>query len=451
LDLGTSVGAAESATSAQVRVTHASGSIALDTVVVMVNGSVTIGPLEIPLESPDEMLTAKVDLLAGSNLIFTGTSTIQAVAGQVLSTTVELDPVVAEVVVEGPLPVFTAIGDDASLVGYALFSNGDTVPGSPLEWTSDDPGVVVVQGNAVLVATGEGSTTVRGGVGDRFGTLQAVVEAVVVTVVIDPQELILPRGNDVQITGRAEDANGNALTRQIDWTSMDPLVAAVDATGVVTGVNPGGTTLVAEVGDVMGSATIEVTPAPPGISAPQVATPGTRTVGLSADINPNGAATIALVQWSTTAGFEAPLSAPETSVGDGLDGVAIEETLTRLTPSTTYFVRIAATNAYGETVTEAVEITTMDPSGGFVDGMLSAEGEPVEGAMVQLDDGPTTLSDAAGFYSFDDVEVGQHQIKLVELPLGVVFQTPQAAAEITQIGDSAVLHVANAGEELSSG
>jgi hypothetical protein len=434
-DLGSASAATSKIESAEIRVTHASGAIALETTVAVASGSVSSGALEIPLEVADETLTAEVALLGGGLILFQGSETLQATPGSMLSFSVPVEPVVSRVAVEGPLPVFEAIGDELPLVGYAIWSDGDTIPGAQLEWSSENPTVAEIVGSDRLVSRGEGETTVRGELGGRFETQQARVEAVVVTVVIEPEDLTLPRGSEFQLTGIARDANGNDLVRDVDWASMDPAIAAVDATGVLLAVNPGITAVIADVSEVLGTTDVEVTPAPPTLSPLEASEAGSRSIDLTANVNPNGAPTTAYLEWSLTEDFEAPNPTPSESLGGGLDDVRLETRLARLDPSTDHFVRLIASNSFGQTIGEAVAFRTADPTGGFIEGFLMAEGEPIADAVVRLDSEQTTTTDAEGAYAFDDVSLGAHTVTVVDLPVGVTVSEPTASGEIQTIGE----------------
>ena len=75
-------------------------------------------------------------------------------------------------------------------------------------------------------------------------------------------------GDAVRLTATPSD-DGTLTTRApaITWTSSDTSVAAVDGTGLVTGVAPGSATITATAADQSGSAEIIVAPGPPGTVA----------------------------------------------------------------------------------------------------------------------------------------------------------------------------------------
>jgi hypothetical protein len=82
----------------------------------------------------------------------------------------------------------------------------------------------------------------------------------VASVVVTPGTATLPApGATVQLSAQVTDVGGAVVTgRPVVWSSADAGVAAVDASGLVTGVTVGSTVITAAVSGVAGSATIDV-------------------------------------------------------------------------------------------------------------------------------------------------------------------------------------------------
>jgi len=86
------------------------------------------------------------------------------------------------------------------------------------------------------------------------------------SVEVVPAAATVAVGETVQLTATILDANGNPFAGEANWASLQPVVATVDATGLVTAVSEGTAQVVAVFGLVGGSAEITVTeplPAPP--------------------------------------------------------------------------------------------------------------------------------------------------------------------------------------------
>ncbi len=85
----------------------------------------------------------------------------------------------------------------------------------------------------------------------------------VASVSVTPDLASIEVGGQVTYSATARDAAGNTLTgRVIAWSTADTDVATVSASGVVTGVGVGTTTVSATVEGVTGSGTVEVQPVP---------------------------------------------------------------------------------------------------------------------------------------------------------------------------------------------
>jgi len=70
----------------------------------------------------------------------------------------------------------------------------------------------------------------------------------------------LAQGGTVQLAASITDWNGNPATGTIAWATLDPSIATVDATGLVTGVGLGSTKIAATFHGATGTATVGVTP-----------------------------------------------------------------------------------------------------------------------------------------------------------------------------------------------
>src|SRR5918995_1072676 len=85
----------------------------------------------------------------------------------------------------------------------------------------------------------------------------------VASVTVTPGELTLLVGESQQLTATARDQAGNPLDgRSITWTTTEPTVATVSATGIVTGVGTGSATVTATSEGKSASATVSVASAP---------------------------------------------------------------------------------------------------------------------------------------------------------------------------------------------
>ncbi len=122
---------------------------------------------------------------------------------------------------------------------------------------------VTIWDDGAQLYSGQRDVQVRDGViGDAAADLPVayVGPAIVATVTVSPQTVMLEAlGATSTLAAEARDRHGVVVTTPFAWSSGDNAVAAVDpATGVVTAVRNGTTTVVAAVGAKQGSATIIV-------------------------------------------------------------------------------------------------------------------------------------------------------------------------------------------------
>jgi len=98
----------------------------------------------------------------------------------------------------------------------------------------------------------------------------------------------------------------------------------------------------------------------PAISFPGVSEIGQSTATVSAQVNPEGAPTTCRFEYGTTTvfGSQVPCAADP---GSGASKVQVTAVLTHLSPSTTYFFRVVATNVAGTTQGEGQIFTTTSP------------------------------------------------------------------------------------------
>lgn len=90
-------------------------------------------------------------------------------------------------------------------------------------------------------------------------TIADSAPAAVASVSVAPATANVGVGLTVPLTATPQDAGGNPLAgRVVTWSSSDPLIATVDATGVVTGVAAGVVTITATSEGQSGTAAVTV-------------------------------------------------------------------------------------------------------------------------------------------------------------------------------------------------
>ena len=201
-----------------------------------------------------------------------GTSTVTATAGDKSASCVVT-------VTKGVIPVTSVALDKASMTLekgesatlVATVSPSDATD-KTVTWSSSDASIVSVDQNGTILALKGGSAAVMAKAGEKSATCHVTVFSPVTGVTLDRYSVALEVGQKTTLlaTVNPEDATDKTLT----WTSSDPSVASVDATGEVIAVKKGSATITAAAGGKSASCTVQVSNVPFTISPSSVTLPG---------------------------------------------------------------------------------------------------------------------------------------------------------------------------------
>lgn len=154
-------------------------------------------------------------------------------------------------VVRGQTIQYTATTRDAS---------NNVLTGRAVTWSSDNTAIATVSSTGVVTGVAVGSTTIRATSEGIQGTRAITVTTDVNSVVVTPSTFTLnAAGATQQLTADPRNAANVSLTgRTVTWSSLNTAVATVSASGLVTAVANGSTTIRATVEGVIGQATATV-------------------------------------------------------------------------------------------------------------------------------------------------------------------------------------------------
>jgi len=202
--------------------------------------------------------TGLVTAIAQGSAKITATSEGKTGTADVTVTTVP----VASVTV-APAQATLAIGQTIALTATARDASGNVLPGRPVSWTSGAPSVATVSPTGTVTAVGAGTgVLIFATVDGRTGTATINVRQVS-SVAVTPSPTSVFVLWTRQLTATPRDATGNAITGLTPtWSANAPTVASVNQQGLVTGVAPGGTSIIAAYGSVTGNANVTVQLAP---------------------------------------------------------------------------------------------------------------------------------------------------------------------------------------------
>jgi uncharacterized protein YjdB len=251
-------------------------------------GSPTLDPNQIVWTSSNSAVATVTPLMNG-----TGRATVTPVAeGTVTITAAYRTPYrtipgsmtvpvtqapVASVGIE-PASVSVVAGQSAQLAATVRDATGAVVSGAAVTWTSGTPAVAEVTVNGRVIALTPGSTTVTATTAGVSGTAAVAVTPVPVsTVTVTPSSVTVSVDQTTTLTAALRDAAGNELTgRSVVWTTSEPAIADVTASGLVVGVYGGIATITATSEGKSGTAQVSV----PAKSSPDPA-PTTTTLSFN--------------------------------------------------------------------------------------------------------------------------------------------------------------------------
>ena len=188
-----------------------------------------------------------------------GTATITASAGSASGSAVVTVTQSVESVVVSPSEETIALGNTLQLTAEAFDESGHAVAEVEFSWESSDAAVATVDASGLVTGVAVGVATITASAGEVAGSAVVTVMQPVASVEVSPSAETIGLGSTLQLIAEAFDENGNAVAgAEFSWASSDAAVATVDASGLVTGVAVGVTTITARAGSTQGTAEITV-------------------------------------------------------------------------------------------------------------------------------------------------------------------------------------------------
>ena len=152
-------------------------------------------------------------------------------------------------------------------------ASGNALTGRPVSWTSLNTAIATVSTNGLVTGVAAGTANVYAASEGKSDTASITVvappppppPAPVASVTVTPSSASIESTKTVQLSAVLRDASGAVLSgRSISWTSLNPNVATVSSTGLVTGVTAGSANVFAlSEGKSDTSAITVVAPPPP--------------------------------------------------------------------------------------------------------------------------------------------------------------------------------------------
>lgn len=198
-------------------------------------------------------------------------------------------------------------GSKLSLTANALDSQGNSLSGRAVSWTTSNSNIATISTTGVVTAAKIGYTTITAtSEGVTAASRVHVTTGGVALVTITPGSIGLVTGATQPLAVTLSDAAGNALpSATMKWSSSNNNIAGVSTSGVVTAKRTGGATIYASVNGVSGQAAVAVSAA--GIKSIAVSpssftlvTSGTRQLSASLTDASGNAVTGQTIAWSSS-------------------------------------------------------------------------------------------------------------------------------------------------------
>ena len=152
------------------------------------------------------------------------------------------------------------VGAEGRLGATLRDSIGSILRGSDVFWSSADTIVARIDQDGLVHGVRVGAARISANVAGRSDVADVLVRSAgAASVTVDPPTASVLVGGTTQLAATVRDADGAVLSdRAPVWSSGNSAVATVTQQGVVTGVNPGTTSIVATREGKTGSSTVTV-------------------------------------------------------------------------------------------------------------------------------------------------------------------------------------------------
>ncbi len=190
-----------------------------------------------------------------------GTATVTAtVEGRMATAAITVNPPPVATVAVAPSSANLVVNAVQQFTASTFGTDGSVLTGRPVTWSSTNTAVATVSAAGLVTGVAQGSATIVATVEGKTGTAAVLVTAPpVATVSVSPAAATVTTGSVQSLTATLRDAAGVVLPgREVTWSSSDPALATVSASGLVTGVGVGAVVITATAEGKSGSAAVRV-------------------------------------------------------------------------------------------------------------------------------------------------------------------------------------------------
>lgn len=238
------------------------------------NGAVQFGPETVSKATTVEFIVPvtvtrlQIEYLAGSQVVGIGSSTVAVVASQVTELAnfdfQDVNVALNQLSLNPPAPSL-ASGTSLQLTALGTFGdNSQRDLSSSVSWTSSDTAVATVSSTGLVTSLTPGTSSISVQLGTVSNQVNLTVTSATVTSInVSPNPQTLAVGTSGQLTATATFSDGSQqdVTSTANWNSSAPANATVNASGTVSSIGVGQTTITASFGGQSGEALVVTTAA----------------------------------------------------------------------------------------------------------------------------------------------------------------------------------------------
>ena len=157
-------------------------------------------------------------------------------------------------------PSMDALGATAQLTATVKDQFGATMGSATVTWGSSAAAVATVSATGLVTAVSNGTATVTATSGSASTSATVTVQQTAATIVLEPTSIALESvGETTSVTALVKDRLSNVIEgASVTWTSSDPAIVTVDASGLLTAVTNGAATITASSGSTSTTASVLV-------------------------------------------------------------------------------------------------------------------------------------------------------------------------------------------------
>ncbi len=192
------------------------------------------------------------------------TATLSAVSGSTMLTVSKSAPTLTSIAVTPSAPSIIA-GATQQFTATGTYSDGSTQNiTSSVTWTSSATTVATINSAGLATGVNAGTSTIKATLNGISGSAILTVASTgptLASIAVTPSAPSIIAGATQQFTatGTYSDGSTQNTTSSVAWTSSATTVAAINASGLVTGIAAGSSTIRAAAGSISGSTLLTVT------------------------------------------------------------------------------------------------------------------------------------------------------------------------------------------------